>query len=110
EQVDGPGATPIFQVADLRQVELFGNVPANYLGRTRPGQTLPVSSDAFPGKVFSGRVVAISPAVDPATNVGQVRIRIANPRGLLCLGVFITPQCALVVRTNALLVASAVIS
>ncbi len=109
EQVDGTGAMPIFEVADLRQVELFGNVPANYLGRARAGQTLPVSSDAFPGKVFSGRIVAISPAVDPATNVGQVRIRIANPRGLLRLGVFLSAQLALDVHTNALLVPSAAI-
>ena len=109
EQVDGTGATPIFEVADLRQVELFGNVPANYLGRIRAGQTLPVNSDAFPGKALSGRIVAISPAVDPATNVGQVRIRIANPRGLLRLGVFLSAQLALEVHTNALLVPSVAI-
>src|SRR5207248_1359220 len=86
EQVDGTAASPIFEVADFRQVELFGNVPANYLGRIRTGQILPVSSDAFPGKTLRGRIVAISPAVDPATNVGQVRIRISNPQGQLRLG------------------------
>jgi RND family efflux transporter MFP subunit len=106
EQVDGTGAAPIFEVADLRQVELFGNVPANYLGRVRVGQTLPVSSDAFPGKALSGRIVAISPAVDPATNVGQVRIRMANPKALLRLGVFLSARLALEVHTNALLVPS----
>jgi RND family efflux transporter MFP subunit len=106
EQVDGSGATPIFEVADLRQVELFGNVPANYLARIRVGQTLPVNSDAFPGKTLSGRIVAISPAVDPATNVGEVRIRIRNPQGLLRLGVFLSAKLALEVHANALLVPS----
>jgi RND family efflux transporter MFP subunit len=104
EQVDGTAASPIFEVANLRQVELFGNVPANYLGPIRPGQTLPVSSDAFPGKSLRGRIVAISPAVDPATNVGQVRIRISNPQGQLRLGMFLSAQLALDTHSNVLLV------
>src|SRR5713226_271851 len=64
EQVDGNAAQPIFQVANLAQVELFGSVPATYLGRIHVGQSLPVATDAFPDTKFSGRVVAISPAVD----------------------------------------------
>jgi len=106
EQVDGTAASAIFEVADLRQVELFGNVPANYLGRIRAGQTLPVSSDAFPGKTLRGRIVAISPAVDPATNVGQVRIRIYNPQGQLRLGMFLSAQLALETHANVLLAPS----
>src|SRR5436309_1045298 len=106
EQVDGTAASAIFEVADLRQVELFGNVPANYLGRIRAGQTLPVSSDAFPGKTLRGRIVAISPAVDPATNVGQVRIRISNPQGQLRLGMFLSAQLALETHANVLLAPS----
>jgi RND family efflux transporter MFP subunit len=106
EQVDGTAASPIFEVADLRQVELFGNVPANYLGHIHAGQTLAVSSDAFPGQSLRGRIVAISPAVDPATNVGQVRIRISNPQRLLRLGMFLSAQLVLETHSNVLLVPS----
>jgi len=35
EQVDGTAATPIFEVASLTEVELFGNVPGVYLGKIR---------------------------------------------------------------------------
>lgn len=106
EQVDGSAATPIFEVANLSQVELFGNVPAIYLGQIRVGETFPVTADGFPGKSFTGRVAAISPAVDPTTNVGTVRIRLANPAGLLRLGMFLSAQLPLEVHSNALVVPS----
>jgi RND family efflux transporter MFP subunit len=102
EQVDGTAAQPVFEVASTSEVELFGNVPALYLDKIRVGQTLPISTDAFPSKVFQSHIVAISPAVDPSTNVGLVRIRIANGAGLLRLGMFLTAQVPLETHRNAL--------
>jgi membrane fusion protein (multidrug efflux system)/multidrug efflux system membrane fusion protein/cobalt-zinc-cadmium efflux system membrane fusion protein len=105
EQVDGTAAQPIFEVANTAEVELYGNVPALYLDKIRVGQALSISTDAFPGKVFQGRIVAISPAVDPATNVGLVRIRIASGAGRLRLGMFITAQVPLESHRNTLVAA-----
>jgi RND family efflux transporter MFP subunit len=104
EQVDGTAAQPIFQVANLAQVELFGSVPAVYLGRIRVGQSFPVSTDAFPEAKFTGRVVAISPAVDPATNLGLVRIQMANTAGKLRWGMFLMAQIPIETHSNALVV------
>jgi RND family efflux transporter MFP subunit len=104
EQVDGTAAQPLFQVANVAEVELFGNVPALYLEKIRVGQTLRIATEAFPGKEFAGRVVAISPAVDPSTNVGLVRIRIGNGGGLLRLGMFLTAQLPLQTHAKALVV------
>jgi len=106
EQVDGTAAQPIFEVANTTQVELFGNVPAIYLEKMRPGQEFPITTDAAPGKKFMGRVVAISPAVDPSTNVGLVRIRISNQAGLLRLGMFLSAQAPLETHPDALVVPS----
>lgn len=109
EQVDGTGAQPIFEIANTAEVELFGNVPAIYLQKIRVGQILPVQTDAFPNTDFSGRVVAISPAVDPTTNVGLVRIRITNAADRLRLGMFLTAQVPLETHKQALMVASAAV-
>ncbi len=102
EQVDGTAAQPIFEVANTSEVELYGNVSALYLEKIRVGQALSISTDAFPGKVFQSHIVAISPAVDPATNVGLVRIRIVNGAGRLRLGMFITAQVPLETHRNTL--------
>ena len=104
EQVDGTAATPLFEIANLDEVELFGNVPALYLGKIRVGARLPVTTDAFPAQSFAGKVVAISPAVDPSTNVGTVRIRMSNSRRLLRLGLFLSAQLPLETHAKALVV------
>ncbi len=104
EQVDGTASQPILEVADLTQAELFGNVPAAYLGKIRTGRSLSLTSDAFPGKIFAGRVVAVSPAVDPSTGQGLVRIRIANGAGLLRLGMFLSAQVPIETHAGALVV------
>src|SRR5579859_1693487 len=104
EQVDGTAAQPIVEVANIAEVELSGSLPAADLGKIHIGEMLPITSDAFPGKTFEGRIVAISPAVDPATNVGNVRIRIANPGGTLKLGMYLSAQVPVQTHENALTV------
>jgi RND family efflux transporter MFP subunit len=101
EQVDGTAAQPLVEVADIREVELLANVPATSIHSLHAGQTIPVSTGE---RNLTGHVVAISPAVDPATNAGLVRIRIANPQGVLRLGMFLTAQAPLERHTNALTV------
>ncbi len=92
EQVDGTGTQPIVEVANSDEVELLGNVPAAYLGKFHPGQTIAVASDAFSDKLLSGRVVAVAPAVDPATNAGLIRIRFENRAGLLRIGMAVSAR------------------
>lgn len=104
EQVDGTAAQPIVEVANIGEVELSGNLPASYLAKIHLGETLPIMSDALPGQAFDGRIVAISPSVDPATNVGSIRIRIANPKGTLKLGMYLNAQVPVETHANALTV------
>lgn len=104
EQVDGTAAQPIVEVANIAEVELSGSLPAADLGKIHIGEMLPIASDTFAGKTFEGRIVAISPAVDPATNVGNVRIRIANPGGTLKLGMYLNAQVPVQTHENALTV------
>jgi RND family efflux transporter MFP subunit len=102
EQVDGTNAQPVLEVANLADVELIGNLPASYMGRMHVGDTLSITSETLPGQALKGRVVAISPAVDPATNLGVVRIRIANAAHLLRLGMFLSAQVPIETHKNAL--------
>ncbi len=104
EQVDGTAAQPLFEVANLDRVELYASVPATYFGDIHVGEVLSLSTDAFPGKTFAGRIVAIAPFVDPATNVGVVRIRMPNPGGLLRLGMYLSARISIETHRNVLVV------
>ena len=104
EQVDGTAAQPIVEIANLERVELGANVPAEYLARLKPGLSVNVSTDAYPGRTFSGSILAIAPAVDPTTNAALVRIRIANAGRLLKVGLFAEARVKVDEHANALVV------
>ncbi len=87
-------AAPILTLADLSQVTLEVYVPENRIGYVSPGQTVRVTVDSYPGRVFEGRVVHVNnePEFTPR-NVATaeerlntfyaVKIRLPNPDNLL---------------------------
>lgn len=109
EQVDGTAAQPIVEIANLGEVEFLANVPAAYLTKLHPGEPVEVTTEGVPDKKFAGHVVAISPAVDAATGVGLVRVRVPNSGGLLRLGLFLSAQVPIDKHAGALCVPPAAI-
>ena len=104
EQVDGTAAQPIAQIANLDRVELAANVPADYLSRVKVGLAATLKSDAYADRTFPGSILAIAPAVDPATNAALARIRVSNPGHALKVGMFAEAHVAVAEHANALVV------
>jgi membrane fusion protein (multidrug efflux system) len=65
-------------------------LPQQDLARIRVGLDVAVTVDAYKGRSFPGRIVAINPAVDPNSRNVQVRAALANPGRLLRPGMFAT--------------------
>jgi membrane fusion protein (multidrug efflux system) len=63
-------------------------VPQGQLSRIAVGQSVQVSTDAFAGQVFAGKVTAIDPRVDPATRNFQVEASVDNSTRKLLPGMF----------------------
>jgi len=110
EQVDGTPAQPLLEVANVDRVEVAAHVAAEQLGRVRVGQPAAIVSDAWPDRSFGGEVIAIAPAVDPATNAALVRIRVKNPERLLKVGMFAQARIALQEKKGALVVPPSAVS
>lgn len=104
EQVDGTAAQPLVEIAENREVEIFANVPAPYLAMFREGESVDLAGSTLPGGACRGRVTAVSTAVDPATNVGLVRIRVANDSGALRLGMFLSAEVSVETHPRALVI------
>ncbi|HEU4597554.1 MAG TPA: efflux RND transporter periplasmic adaptor subunit [Pyrinomonadaceae bacterium] len=79
----------ILRVADLSSVWVIGQVYEKDLARVRTGSGASVTSDAYPGRVFRGRVTYVDPQLDPATRTAQVRIELANPSQSLKIGMYV---------------------
>ena len=82
-----PGTAIVtLQALDPIYVDFY--LPQSELGRVGPGETAAVTVDAYPGRVFSARVIALAPRVDTASRTAEIRGSIANPDGRLLPGMF----------------------
>jgi RND family efflux transporter MFP subunit len=79
----------ILRVADLSTVWVVAQVFERDLARVRVGSGASVTSDAYAGRVFRGRVTYVDPQLDPATRTAQVRVELSNPGQALKLGMYV---------------------
>jgi Cu(I)/Ag(I) efflux system membrane fusion protein len=73
----------LFKIADLGTVWVIAQVYEQDIGLIEAGQTIQARLDAYPSRVFQGKVTFIYPALDPATRTARIRVELPNPKGLL---------------------------
>jgi membrane fusion protein, copper/silver efflux system len=78
----------LFRIADLSTVWLLADVFEQDSGLVRPGQTAQVAINAYPNRVFSGKVSFIYPTLATETRTVKVRIELLNDEGLLKPGLY----------------------
>ena len=69
----------LVDVADLSTVWVWADVYENELALVRVGQEATLSTAAYPGQEFKGKVSLIDPFLDATQRTGKVRIDIPNP-------------------------------
>ncbi len=81
--------TRLYTVADFSTVWVYAAVFQSDIGQIKPGNAVVITTDAYTGRKFSGRVDFIWPQVDMATRTVRVRLVIPNPGLLLKPGMFV---------------------
>jgi multidrug efflux pump subunit AcrA (membrane-fusion protein) len=71
-----PQAGPMFRIAVNNEIELDAEVPSVHVLKLNPGATTRISRDGAPDLV--GRVRLVSPEINRGTQLGHVRISLAN--------------------------------
>lgn len=87
--VAGLGSPNPFTISDLSHVWILCDVFENDLANVHTGETADIRLNAYPDKVFFGRIGNVSPVLDPTLRSAKVRIEVANP-GLMRVGMFVT--------------------
>jgi RND family efflux transporter MFP subunit len=72
--------------------------------RMKPGQTVVLTTDAFPGEEFKGTIDRIAPVFQQATRQARVELTIQNPGHRLKPGMFIRATAVLDHLTEAVIV------
>ena len=77
-----------FTISDLSSVWAICDVYENDLPGVRNGDTAEITLNAYPDRVFKGKVSNIGAILDPSIRTAKVRIEVQNP-GIMRLGMFV---------------------
>ena len=103
----GESVTPdrlAFSVVNLAHVWAELAVSPKDLPKLRVGDTVELTADSAPGKIFRGRVENIGATSDERTRAIYVRARLANPQAALKAGTFVSGSLITDVRQRRLTV------
>jgi cobalt-zinc-cadmium efflux system membrane fusion protein len=78
-----------FTISDLSQVWVICDVHENNLAKVRLGDSADIRLNAYPDRIFQGRISNIGAILDPNIRTAKVRIEVRNP-GIMRLGMFVT--------------------
>lgn len=98
----GGGGIPLFRIVDNRLLDLTVSVPSSRLAQVRVGQPLEFTTDALPGRTFTGKVMFINPTIDPASRSAKVVAEVRNTDGQLKGGAFVKGRILVASRTGVL--------
>jgi cobalt-zinc-cadmium efflux system membrane fusion protein len=73
----------MFTISNMKDVWIWANVFESDISKVKTGYTAKVTTIAYPGKVFTGKVNEISSVLDPDNKVMKIKIALPNPNMLL---------------------------
>lgn len=94
----------LFTVADLSTVWVVGDLYQRDIASVRRGQEAQITTESYPGEMFSGRITNVSDVLDPSTRTAKVRCEVPNRDGRLKLQMFVTIGIPTATARDALVV------
>jgi cobalt-zinc-cadmium efflux system membrane fusion protein len=87
--VQGLASPNPFTISDLSNVWILCDVYENDLINVHIGDNAEIRLNAYPDKVFTGRISNVGPILDPSLRTAKVRIEVKNP-GMIKVGMFVS--------------------
>jgi Cu(I)/Ag(I) efflux system membrane fusion protein/cobalt-zinc-cadmium efflux system membrane fusion protein len=101
--------THLYTVADLSSVWVIGEFFQSDIGQFKAGQPAMITTDAYPGRIFRGRVDQVYPQVDTTTRTVKIRFVFSNPDLKLTPGMFVNVTAIIPMGRQLVLPASGVL-
>ncbi len=76
-------STSLFTISDLKTVWIQANVYESNISLIHQGENVDVTTLAYPGRVFKGRIDKVMNVLDPSSKVMKVRVVLPNPQYVL---------------------------
>lgn len=73
----------MFTISNMKDVWVWANVFESDISKVKKGYAAKITTVAYPGKVFTGKINEISSVLDPDNKVMKIKIALPNPDLLL---------------------------
>ena len=101
--------TPIVSIIDIGTLIAAIHVVEQDYAKISIGQEAAISTDAFPDRSFSGKVLRIAPILKEKSREARIEIEIPNPQKSLKPGMFVRAQIQFEKHENATVVPTAAV-
>ena len=101
--------TPIVSILDIGTLIAVIHVVEQDYPKINIGQEAAISTDAFPDRSFSGKVIRIAPILKEKSREARIEIEIPNPQKILKPGMFVRAQIQFEKHENAIVVPTAAV-
>lgn len=99
----------LFSLVNIDEIKVLAKVLEHEVGQMKPGQDVNLKFNAHPGKIFKGRVQAVSPIVNPEDRTCTVFVAMDNPDEAIKPGMHADVEIAAQVHHDKLVVPQAAI-
>jgi len=110
--------TELFTLVNIDQIQVHAKVLESEIGKMKVGREADLKFSAYPGKVMQGKIMAISPVINPEDKTCKVFITVKNPDEIIKPGMhaeveiaaeifkdrLLVPQDAVLIRDNRKLI------
>jgi len=79
----------LMTLTDMSTLWVLADVYEKDLAKVKVNSNVNIRVDAYPERIFVGRLTYVGDSIDPETRTAKVRCVIANPDGALKLGMFV---------------------
>jgi membrane fusion protein, multidrug efflux system len=79
----------VAQISKMDEMRIHTDVAERFISKMKPGLKVIINSDAYPDRVYRGRVSELSPVVDPQTRMMEVKIDFTEGSEGLKSGMFV---------------------
>lgn len=97
-------STPLVNLVHIETLKVVANVLEKDIPLLKPGMKAKIRTEAYPGKVFEGKLTRINTAVELATRTLQAEIYVTNSERLLKPGMFAKIEVVLSEKPQALVI------
>lgn len=99
-------STPVATIGDLTMLQVKSEISEQYAGSIKKGTRAELSFVAWPGRKYSGRVVEVSPVVNPSTRTMSIKLEFEKNYPEIKAGMFASIRLFTETKNSAVLVKS----